>query len=151
MAHPPPQGAPSPTDRRPPAPGARPPLDPVALRRAGRATTRFGLLALVAVLATALPLPWGLAAIPFTAAALAAGVVALVATVRARVRAAPVVVLSVGLALVTALLAALLVQLLFYPVVASAQECQRAAITEQAREQCDEELQTEVFDRAFGR
>ena len=54
-----------------PPPGAPPqrPLDPVAVRHAGRRAWHFALLALAAVLTTSLPLPWGLAAIAFTLAA----------------------------------------------------------------------------------
>ncbi len=147
MAHPPPQGTRTPPGRDP----ARPPRDPAALRRAGRATTRFGLLALVTVLASGLPLPWGLAALAFALAALAAGVVALVAAVRARARTAPVVVLSAGLLLVGVLLIALLVQVLFYPVAVRDQECRSAALTAQARDRCAEQLETGVIDRILGR
>lgn len=136
----------------PPSAGGEPrrPLDPVALRRAGQLTARFGLLALAAVLATSLPLPWGLAGIAFTLAAVAVGIMALVAVVRARLRAATVVMISIGLGLVGLLLLSQLGMVLFYDVTRADQQCRTAAITDQAQQQCTDQRQGRLLDSVFG-
>ena len=121
------------------------------MRRAGRLTWRFGLLALAAVLATSLPLPWGLAGLVFTLAALVVGVMALVATVVAGLRAPPIVVLSVGLALVGVLLLLQVVQVVFWPVTVAAQQCREAAITSQAQEACEAQQRDRTIDQLLGR
>jgi hypothetical protein len=143
-----------PRTQPPGRPGAGPqrqPPDPAAARAAGHRASRFGLLTLAAVLTTSLPLPWSLAALAFTVAALVVGVGALVAAVRARLRPPPVVVLSVGLALVGLLLVLQLVQVAFYPVSRDYQECQQAAITDEAPEQCDEQLRSRLLGQLLGR
>jgi membrane protein implicated in regulation of membrane protease activity len=105
----------------------------------------------VTVLASGLPLPWGLAALAFGAAALAAGVVALVAAVRARVRAVAVVVLSVGLALVVLVFVGGLLQVAVYPLAVEYQECVAEAITAEAAPRCQQDLRRGLLDLAFGR
>lgn len=131
--------------------GDQRPLDPEAVQTAGRLVIRFGVVALAAVLASGLPVPWGLASGLFAVVAIVVGVLAIIATVKARLRPPPVVMLSFGLVLMGVLLLMVLAQVIFYPAVVADQSCRTSAVTDRAVTACDDQQRGRVLDQLFGR
>lgn len=115
-------------------PGAATPV-PAAVRP----VRMFSLCLVAAVIASYQPLPWRFGAGVFLVAALVYGVRALLALVGSA-RPTQVAVVSGLLVLSVLLLLAQVAQLIAYPLVVEHQRCVDAAITERARQACDDEL-----------
>lgn len=92
------------------------------------------------VVASLLPLPWGLAAGAFYVAAAVAAVLTLVRLARSAEgrRPLPLALVSAVLALSVLMLVGVVGQVLFYPLVSEVQTCQRTALTQSAKDRCDE-------------
>ncbi len=117
--------------------------DPARRERAGvasRRVNRFGIIAIAALVAGSLPLPWSLAGLAFGLLALVVGVMALVASLDARLKAGPITLLSVSLAIVAVLVLVQLLRVVIYPATVADQECRAQALTEAALAACDAEL-----------
>jgi hypothetical protein len=125
------------TQQRP----ARPPLS--ASRRHGG---RFALLALAALLAVRLPLPWMAVTVPIVAAGDVEGIRAARAIVREGVRRTLLVWCVVGLALLTLVGLGVVATLVLYPITYDRQQCLEGANTEVAKAQCQSD-----FDRRIAR
>ena len=125
------------TQQRP----ARPPLS--ASRRHGG---RFALLALAALLAVRLPLPWMAVTVLIVAAGDVEGIRAARAIVREGVRRTLLVWCVVGLALLTLVGLGVVATLALYPITYDRQQCLEGANTEVAKAQCQSD-----FDRRIAR
>jgi hypothetical protein len=116
---------------------------PSASRRHGG---RFALLALTAVLASRLPLPWMASALALVAAAVVEGVLTARAVVRERRRTGLLLWCVCGIALMGLLGLGVASTLALYPITYDRQECLSGANTEVAKAACRSE-----FDRRIGR
>ncbi len=100
----------------------------------------FLLLCFAALVASGLPLPWGLAALAFILPAYVVGIRDLFRAGRTRARAADFALLGLGLMLVSLLMMVATLRLAFYSSQAGYEHCMAAALTQEGRAACQAEL-----------
>lgn len=106
-------------------------------------------LTLAGLIVQRLPLPWGLVAIAFLVPAAVVGVRLVASLRRAGVRGLTMAGAVLTVAVIAFSLFLSLATAAFYPVAASYQRCQRAAITESAVQDCRQDL-TRRTETMFG-
>lgn len=116
-----------------------PPRATAPVPAAVRPVRMFSLCLVASVIASYLPLPWRFGATVFLVVALVYGVRALLALVGSS-RPTQVAVVSTLLALSVVLLLAQVAQVIAYPAFWQYQQCLDAALTERARDACDDAL-----------
>lgn len=122
-------------------------VDPDAVARASLLTRHFALLMLAGLLTLGMPLPWSVAALAFTVAALVVGTRALLAARRAGVRGGLVVSLSLGLAVSALVTLSFTSVFALWPVQLERQACVDRALTISATRVCEREFEQAVTER----
>lgn len=125
----------------PPGPADAPPTpSKETMARVGALVGRFGLLLLAAFVTSSLRLPFSVAAIGFATWGVVVGVQAILAVHRAKIRTPLLPALVLGVGLTGLMVVSFLFSSLLWPLEAARQECLDAALTQAARERCEEEF-----------